>query len=135
MISVRILLATAAFAATISLASARDINVEAAVAVDGKVECFADKNWLIAILSGRCDTFTPPIKVAVGEFFIANGKRRRIGIIVGSQADQDMLEDGLDVRKGEWTCVAAESLKDVSSDENKDSKRTWLFIRKCQPVI
>jgi hypothetical protein len=44
--------------------------------------------------------------VAVGEFFIANGKRRQIGIIVGSQADQDMLEDGLDVRKGEWTCIA-----------------------------
>ena len=45
-------------------------------------------------------------KVAVGEFFIANGKRRQIGIIVGNQADQDMLEDGLDVRKGEWTCIA-----------------------------
>jgi len=59
-----------------------------------------------AILSGPCDTFTPPIKVAVGEFFIANGKRRQIGIIVGSQADQDVLEDGLDVRKGEGTCIA-----------------------------
>ena len=105
------------------------------MAVDGKVQCFADKNWLIAILSGPCDTFTPPAKVAVGEFFIANGKRRQIGVIVGSQADQDMLADELDVREGEWTCVAAESLEDVSSDETKDSKRTWLFIRKCQPLI
>jgi hypothetical protein len=45
-------------------------------------------------------------KVAVDAFFIANGKRRQIGIIVGSQADQDLLVDGLDIRKVEGTCIA-----------------------------
>ena len=51
-------------------------------------------------------------KVAVGEFFIANGKRRQIGIIVGSQVDQDML--GRRTRRKEGRVDLHCSLKDVS---------------------
>ena len=45
-----------------------------------------------------------------------------------------MLDYGLDVKKGEWTCVAAESPEDIPSDKNQDHNITWLFIRKCQPA-
>ena len=73
-----------------------------ATALDGKVECHANTNWLITTTSGPCDTFTPPAKVALGESFSANGTTRRIGVIVASQAEKDMLDYGLDVKKGEW---------------------------------
>ena len=129
-----LLLFAAVFTASTNFASAHDVRVGAAAAVDGKVECHAYTNWFITTVSGPCDTFTPPAKVALGESFSANGTTRRIGVIVASQAEKDMLDYGLDVKKGEWTCVAAESAGNIPSDENQGQNITWLFIRKCQPL-
>jgi hypothetical protein len=83
-------------------------------------------------VSGPCDTFTPPSKIALGETFIADGEPHKIGVIIANQAEEDMLTHGMDIRKGEWTCVAAETLDDIPSDEERE--RTWLYIRKCEPV-
>jgi hypothetical protein len=119
-------------AATPSLASAGDVRAQAVAATDGKISCFSHRNWLITTVSGPCDSFTPPATLALGETFVADGKTQQIGVIIANQAEKDMLTHGMDIRKGEWTCVAAETLGDLPSDEERD--RTWLYIRKCQPV-
>jgi hypothetical protein len=61
-----------------------------------------------------CDGFTPPPKVAIGEKFIADGKTRQIGVILANEAEKDMQAYGL--KKGEWICVAAETLEDIPVD-------------------
>src|SRR5262245_26898925 len=86
---------------------ARDLQVRSAVRLDGKLECPAHTNHWITTASGPCESYTPPEKVALGEHFTANGKEQQIGVIVASQAEKDMLDYGLDIRKGEWICVAA----------------------------
>jgi hypothetical protein len=105
----RILLILAAITPSSSL-PAHDLQVESAAALNGKVECHAHTNWWVTTASGPCETFTPPAKVALGERFTANGKERKIGVIVATQAEEDVIENGLDIRKGDWTCVAAESI-------------------------
>jgi len=127
----RILLAIAALTSSTSL-SANDVQVKSAAALDGKVKCLAHTSGWTANSTGPCHTFTPPAKLAVGERFVADGNERQIGVIVASQAEQDMLGYGMDILKGEWTCVAAETLEDIPSDANQDENLTWLFIRKCQ---
>ena len=68
-----------------------------------------------------CEGFTPPPKVAVGETFGVEGKSRKIGIIRAAQV------------KGDWICVAAETLEDIPVDKSRD--RTWLAILKCKPDL
>ena len=120
------------FIASARIAIAGDVYAEAVAALEGKVQCLSHREWIITTVSGPCETFTPPAKVALGETFIADGASRRIGVIIANQAEEDMLTHGMDIRKGEWTCVAAETLEDVPSDEERD--RTWLYIRKCEPL-
>ena len=124
------LLAVVAITPSASLA-AEDFRVKSAAALDGRVECFAHQ----ATATGPCEAFTPPARVSLGESFAANGKERQIGVIVATQAEKDMPENGLDIRKGEWTCVAAENVGNIPSDENQDQNLTWLFIPKCQPEL
>ena len=57
-----------------------------------------------------CEGFTPPPKVAVGETFSADGKTRQIGIIRAAQSEKDYLAG---IKKGDWICVAAETLEDI----------------------
>ena len=133
MLAFRVLLTTTAFlVASKSIAIAGDVRAEAVAAIDGKVKCLSHRNWLITTVSGPCKTFTPPATVALGETFMADGEARQIGVIIANQADKDMLTHGMDIRKGEWTCVAAETLENIPSDEERD--RTWLYIRKCEPL-
>ncbi len=129
----RVLLVTTVFlVASTSLVSTGDVRAEVVEAIDGKVKCLSHRHWFITTVSGPCKTFTPPAKVALGETFVADGDTHQIGVIVAHQADEDMLTYGMDIRKGEWTCVAAETLEDIPSDEERD--RTWLYIRKCAPL-
>ena len=72
---------------------------------------------------------TPP-KVALGEKFSADGKTRQIGIIRAAQDEKDMAQG---MKKGDWICVAAETLEDIPVDKSRD--RTWLAILKCQPDL
>jgi len=75
---------------------------------------------------------TPPPKVAVGEKFVAEGKSRQIGVIQAHQAADDMPTYG--IKKGDWICVAAETLEDIPVDQSRD--RTWLRgSPKCQPDL
>ena len=37
------------------------------------------------------------------------------------------------IKKGDWICVAAETLEDIPVDQSRD--RTWLAIIKCQPDL
>ena len=104
-------------AATTSPAAAQDVQVQSVVAIDGKVVCSQIKTGA----TRPCEEFTPPPKVAVGETFSADGKTRQIGIIRAAQV------------KGEWICVAAETLEDIPVDKSRD--RTWLAILKCKPDL
>ena len=101
--------------------------LQSVVAIDGKVGCFSQSEIGATSL---CDGFTPPPKVAIGESFTTDGKTRKIGVIRAYQADRDMLPD---IKKGEWICVAAETLEDIPMDKSRN--RTWLSIRKCQPDL
>jgi hypothetical protein len=124
------MLAIAALVAATSLTAAQDFqvqSVESVVAIDGKLDCMHTKS----MASQPCDGFTPPPKVAVGEKFIADGKTREIGVIRAHQAEDDMQAYG--IKKGEWICVAAETLEDIPVDQSRD--RTWLGIPKCQPDL
>ena len=114
---------------------AEDFRVKSAAALDGKVQCFAHTSEWVTASTGPCESFTSPPKVALGERFTANGDERQIGVIVATQAEEDMHENGLDIRKGEWTCVAAETLENIPSDENQSQNLTWLFIPRCQTEL
>lgn len=116
-----------------SHADAGDLRVSSAVASDGKIECNAQTNYSITTISGPCEAYTPPEKIALGQRFAANGKEHQIGVIVASKVEKDMLDYGIDIRKGDWICLAAENLENIPSDKNQDENLIWLFIRKCQP--
>jgi hypothetical protein len=112
---------------------AGDIEVSSAVALDGIVKCHARIDWWVTVATGPCKEFTPPTNLAVGERFVAEGKSWPIGIIVAMQAEEDMSD--LDLKKGEWMCVAAEDRDNLPSDENQDGDIVWLSIPKCQPNL
>ena len=107
----------ALLAAATSPTAAQEVQVQSVVAIDGKVACSQMKTGA----TRPCEEFTPPLKVAVGETFSADGKTRQIGIIRAAQV------------KGEWICVAAETLEDIPVDKSRD--RTWLAILKCKPAL
>jgi hypothetical protein len=111
---------------------ARDVSAEEVTAIDGKIACFSQRNWFITTVTGPCDNFGAPSPIRRGESFSAGGKTRKIGVLIASEAEKDMLTYGMDIRKGEWTCVAAETANDLPSDDS--SSRTWLYIRKCQLI-
>jgi hypothetical protein len=116
----------ALLAAATSPTTAQDVQVQSVVAIDGKVDCLQIKTGA----THPCEGFTPPPKVAVGETFSADGKTRQIGIIRAVQFEKDMAQG---IKKGDWICVAAETLEDLPVDES--GNRTWLTIIKCQPDL
>ena len=105
--------------AATSPTAAQEVQVQSVVAIDGKVVCSQMK--MQTGTTSPCKEFTPPPKVAVGETFSADGKTRQIGIIRAAQI------------KGDWICVAAETLEDIPVDKSRD--RTWLGILKCKPDL
>ena len=72
----------ALLAAAASPTAAQDVQVQSAVAIDGKVDCAQMKSGA----THPCEGFTPPPKVAVGETFSAEGKTRLIGIVRAAQS-------------------------------------------------
>ena len=104
--------------AATSPTAAQEVQVQSVVAIDGKVVCSQMKS---RGATSPCEEFTPPPKVAVGETFSADGKTRQIGIIRAAQV------------KGDWICVAAETLEDIPVDKSRN--RTWLAILKCKPDL
>jgi hypothetical protein len=116
----------ALLAAAASPAAAQDVQVQSAVAIDKKVDCAQMKSGA----THPCEGFTPPPKVAVGETFSAEGKTRQIGIVRAAQSEKDLAQG---IKKGDWICVAAETLEDIPVDQSRD--RTWLTIAKCQPDL
>ena len=115
--------------AATSPTAAQNVQVQSVVAIDGKVDCLQMKTG--ATGTHPCEGFKPPPKVAAGETFSADGKARRIGVVLAHQAENDVQTQG--ITKGEWICVAAETLEDIPVDQSRD--RTWLRIRKCQPEL
>jgi hypothetical protein len=113
-------------------AVAADFPVQEARAVDGNTLCRAHSNWLITEVSGPCSGFTPPSKLAVGEAFVANGKTRTIAVITATQREKDYKDDKIDAKKGEWYCVAGETVADLDIEHNKNA--LWLYVPKCEPV-
>jgi hypothetical protein len=131
----RILLVTAGFMVSPGLLSAHDVQVKSAAASDARCSALLTQTGGSQLLPARARPLLRLAKVALGERFGVDGKERQIGVIVASQAEEDMLTNGLDIRKGEWTYVATENLEDIPSDKNEDENLTWLFIRKCQPAF
>ena len=115
-----------------SYASAGDHTPQEVRALDGRVLCLAHHELIITESSGPCDSFAPPLKVAIGESFVANGKKRTIGVIQAMQAGSDLKENGLDLKKGDWVCVAGETDADLDLEHNDSA--LWLFVPHCQPV-
>ena len=116
----------ALLAAATSPTAAQDLPTQSVVAIDGKVDCLQIK----AGATRPCEGFTPPPQVALGEKFTADGKTRQIGIIRAAQNEKDMAQG---MKKGDWICIAAETLEDIPVDKSRD--RTWLAILKCQPDL
>ena len=106
--------------------------VQEARALDGKILCRSRSDWLITETSGPCSGFTAPSKLAVGEAFIANGKTRTIAVIEATQMEKDYKDDKIDIKKGEWYCVAGETVADLDIEHNKNA--LWLYIPKCEPI-
>ena len=117
----------ALLAAATSPTAAQEGQVQSVVAIDGKVACVQMET---GGATRPCEGFTPPPKVAVGETFSADGKSRKIGIIQAAQVEKDYAQG---IKKGDWICVAAETLEDIPVDQSRD--RTWLNILKCQPDL
>ena len=117
----------ALLAAASSPTAAQDVQVQSVMAIDGKVDCSQMKQGGAI---RPCEAFTPPHKVAVGETFSAEGKTRQIGIIRAAQSNKDYMTG---IKKGDWICVAAETLEDIPVDQSRN--RIWLAITKCQPNL
>ena len=129
-----ITIALAAFGlALLRDSNATDYPAREIRALDGYVLCFAHHDWIVTETSGPCDGFTPPPKVAEGEKFVANGKERIISVIRATQADHDLKGYGIDIKQGEWFCVAGETQADLDMEHN--SSALWLYIPKCQPAL
>jgi hypothetical protein len=105
--------------------------VATAVSRDGKIFCGEHKDWLITTISGPCQAFTKPVEIAVGKNFTANRKIRTIKFILATQADEDIAGYGLDIKKGQWSCMVAESTSDL--DLEGEGNKLWLHIADCQP--
>ena len=116
----------ALLAAATGPTAAQEVQVQSVVAIDGKVDCAQMKTGA----THPCEGFTLPPKVAIGEKFTAEGKTRQIGVIRAAQSEKDLAQG---VKKGDWICVAAETLEDIPVDKSRD--RTWLTILKCQPDL
>jgi hypothetical protein len=111
---------------------AADHPVQEVRAIDSKILCFAHRNFIVTESSGPCDGYTPPSKVGVGQSFVANGKKRTIGVIQATQMDKDFKTDAIDIKKGDWYCVAAETEADLDLEHNASA--LWLFVPKCEPL-
>ena len=105
--------------------------VATAVSRDGKIFCGEHNYWIITTISGPCHAFTKPVEIAVGKNFTANGKIRTIKFIRATQADEDVTDYGLDIKKGQWSCMIAESASDLDLDG--EGNKLWLYIADCQP--
>ncbi|MFZ3238239.1 MAG: hypothetical protein WA417_16055 [Stellaceae bacterium] len=112
-------------------ASAGDRTPQEVHALDSRVLCLAHHELILTESSGPCDSFTPPRKIAIGESFAANGKKRTIGVIQAMQADGDLKENGLNLEKGDWICVAGETDADLDLEHNTSA--LWLLVPHCQP--
>jgi hypothetical protein len=101
-------------------------------AIDGKVQCFSRSDWFVTVVSGPCNGFIAPKKIAIGETFAADGKDREIKVIVATEAERDMKGYGLDIRKGEWTCIAGETKRDLDLEKNNNAR--WLYVPNCKLI-
>jgi hypothetical protein len=127
-------IALAAFLFVISGgAFAADNPVSEVRAVDGKILCFAHHSFIVSETSGPCDGYTPPSNVEVGQSFVADGKGRTIGVIQATQMDEDFRGGAIDLKKGDWYCVAGETDADLDFEHNANA--LWLFVPKCEPRV
>jgi hypothetical protein len=115
-------------------AAAKDFRAQWVEAVNNVVQCKTSQNGWIFRTLGPCQNFRPPDTIAVGEKFSAGGELRIIRVITATQSEIDYKIDDWSIKKGEWWCVAAESLVDLD-DKGSANTRTWLLIPKCIPVI
>jgi hypothetical protein len=113
-------------------AFAADNPVREVRAVDGEILCFAHRNLAATESSGPCDGYTAPSKVEVGLSFFANGKKRTIGVIQATQMDEDFRGGVIDLKKGDWYCVAGETEADLDFEHSANA--LWLFVPKCEPL-
>jgi hypothetical protein len=114
-------------------ACAETFKAKAVEPIAGEVACKWARDRLITLISGPCENYKPPVRVRLGETFQANGKARTIKVIFADRIEKNMPE--LNLRAGDWTCVAAEAVSDIPvMSGKKDHTGTWLYIAKCRPL-
>jgi hypothetical protein len=101
------------------------------IALDGDVKCLSYAGWYITSVTGPCEGYTPPSRVALGEQFTERGIRRTINLIVASEVMEDFSYGEFSFKQGDWYCSAAEQEADLGRTA---SRRTWLYIARCQVV-
>ena len=128
-VSSRVFLATAiSFIAPTAICA--DYYPHEVKSIDGNISCF-ERNVGFFKSTGSCKQFAAPKTVSLGDIFVANGKSRQITFILASQAGKDMKDYGMNISKGDITCLATESRSDY---ENQDHSAVWIYIRKCQTL-
>jgi hypothetical protein len=101
--------------------------------LDGTIGCHWARDRLITVISGPCDSFSPPQHIRLGETFQANGKKKVINVIQASRIPKDFPDLGL--KAGDVTCTAAESADNIPSGSRRSEHTgTWLYIPKCRIV-
>ena len=111
---------------------AEDFAAKEVATTDGNIRCISRQDWLVTVVTGPCTEFAPPSRLSLGSDFKANGKDRSIGAIIASQASKDLKAPGVDIKKGEWTCILGETRRDL--DTGGDHTAIWLYIPKCKPI-
>lgn len=114
-------------------AIAKDVTASEVAAIDHKVQCTSYRAGWITDVTGPCSRFVPPAKISVGQQFSVGGTKRTIKFIIATQIEKDIQSYGLNLKKGDWYCVAGETLADVKP-EGSATQRTWLYIPHCRPV-
>ena len=126
-------LAAAILLASGSFALAKDYRASEVKAADGVVKCNSYRDWYVTSLSGPCSDFVPPRRIAIGEKFSERQVQHIIHFITATHVDSDMTWGDLKLKKGQWTCIAAETEQDTDF-EGDEGRRTWLYIQNCQPI-
>ena len=114
-------------------ASAGEFRAKEVMTLDNTLKCNSYADWWITTVTGPCTDFIAPKKIAVGQTFSERGVVHTISIIVATQMDKDFTTYGMNLKRGDWYCSAAESSGDLDMNGSQ-SRRTWLYIPHCKPV-
>lgn len=99
-----------------------------AVSLSGTTKCNVFTIGWIINTTGPCRDADLPRIIAIGSAFAEGGKQHRVNFIKATVIKSDFPE--MQMKAGDWMCVAGESKDDIDPDSNK-SRRVWLVIPQC----